>query len=281
MAILNATPDSFSDGGVHLDPSRAADGAERFVAEGADVLDVGGESTRPGAPSIPDDEQIRRVVPVIRAIRSRPSTATAPMTIDTTSAVVAQVALDAGADAINDVSGATADPHMLDLAARTGAGLVLMHRLTTPGRDSYSDRYAAPPAYDDVVGTVGAFLAERARAAIDAGVDPGAIVLDPGLGFGKSVEQNAELIRRTAEIAAIGFPVLSGASRKSFVGRLATGRGDSPAAKRVGGSVGASVAHLLSGAIIFRVHDVGVQAHALRAAWSLMRAPVAPVRTQG
>jgi dihydropteroate synthase len=156
-----------------------------------------------------------------------------------------------------------------------------MHRRTIPSLDTYSDRYETPPVYDDVVRTVADVLASRARAAIEAGVEAGAIVLDPGLGFGKTVEQNAELIRRTGEIAALGYPVLSGASRKSFVGRLATGRGDSPASDRVGGSIGASLAHLVSGAMIFRVHDVEAQACALRAAWWLLAGPVARVQAQG
>lgn len=265
MAIVNATPDSFSDGGVHLDPDVAAMAAVQFVGEGADVLDVGGESTRPGAPAVPADEQIARVVPVIKAIRARLHET--PITIDTMDARVAAAALDAGADAINDVSGATADEEMLSLAGERGAGIVLMHRLTTPDRDCYSDRYASEPGYRDVVEEVRSFLAARAQAAVEAGVGRERIVLDPGLGFGKSVAQNLELMRRTGEIRALGYPVLSGASRKSFVGRASTGSGDSPASSRVFGSVGASVSHLAFGAMIFRVHDVSAQAQGLRMAW--------------
>lgn len=265
MAIINVTPDSFFDGGVHFDAKRAADAAGRFVEEGADVLDVGGESTRPGASRIDEDEQIRRVVPVIEAIRSRDDRT--PITIDTTRARVARSALHAGADAVNDVSAGTEDPEMLALAASRGAGVVLMHRLTTPDRDTYSDQYAEAPAYEDVVATVAGFLADRAEAARRAGVAPESIVLDPGLGFGKSVDQNLDLIRRTGELVALGFPVLSGLSRKSFVGRVALGR--STASERLSATLGASVRHLASGASIFRVHDVAAHASALTTAWAV------------
>lgn len=278
MAIINATPDSFYAGSRTL-PGPAggpgSDGAalalERAaaaVASGADMLDIGGESTRPGAERIGADEQIRRVAPAIRAIRE--AGIAVPISVDTTLASVANEAIAAGADAINDVSAGTEDRAMLDLAARTGCGLVLMHRLAAPGRDRYSDGYSTAPVYHDVVSSVRSFLADRVGAAIAAGVAPDQIVVDPGLGFGKSVAQNMELIRRTAEIAADGRPVLSGLSRKSFVGRVSLRR-DSEPSERLPGTLALSVAHLAAGARIFRVHDVAEHLQSLRAAWAAAR----------
>lgn len=264
MAILNLTPDSFSDGGRLLTVEAAVEAARKAVADGADILDLGGESTRPGATSVDDAEQIRRVEPVVAAIRRDSAISAIPISVDTTRSQVAGAAVEAGADIINDTSGGLDDAGMLVVAAASGRGLVLMHRLRRPADDSYSDRYSAPPIYADVVAEVGAFLAERARAAIDAGVDRSKIVLDPGLGFGKTVEQNLELIRRTPEFASLGFPILSGASRKSFVGR-ASGLGESSPKDRLAGSIGISLAHHLAGARLFRVHDVAAQAQALRA----------------
>lgn len=265
MAIINVTPDSFYDGGAHLDPHTAADAAARFVDEGADLLDVGGESTRPGSSRVDADEQIRRVVPVIEAIRTRDQST--PITIDTTRAGVAARALDAGADGVNDVSAGEEDPEMLPLVATRGAGIILMHRLTTPDRDAYSDAYEAEPNYDDVVSTVAGYLQSRADAARRAGIEHDAIVLDPGLGFGKSVEQNLDLIRRTGELTTLGYPILSGLSRKSFVGRVALG--PSAASERLSATLGASVRHLASGAHVFRVHDVAAHVSALRLAWAI------------
>jgi dihydropteroate synthase len=264
MAIINATPDSFF-AGSRTGPDSVADIAARALAAGANILDIGGESTRPGAPPVDAAEQIRRVVPAIRTVRAaHPS---ALLSVDTTLSAVAREALDAGADAINDVSAAREDPEILALAAGTGCGLVLMHRLTLPARDRYSDGYATPPAYTEVVSDVKAFLAERTGAALRAGVSPEQIVVDPGLGFGKSVGQNLELIRRTGELASLGRPVVSALSRKSFVGRVSLGR-DSDPAERLAGTLALSVAHLAAGARLFRVHDVREHAEALRAAWA-------------
>lgn len=266
MAIVNLTPDSFYDGGTLGSVEDAVERAVAAVREGADVLDLGGESTRPGAARVSDDEQIRRVAPVVEAIRRAGGTlATVPISVDTTRAAVAAAALDAGADAINDVSAATEDPAMLALAGARGAGLVLMHRLRPPGEDSYSDRYAAAPDYaaaGGVVAAVRAFLAGRAAAALEAGVRRESIVLDPGLGFGKSVEQNLELIRRTGELCTLGYPILSGISRKSFTGRYA-GLCDSTPADRLAPSLELAREHWRAGARIFRVHDVGAHAAAL------------------
>lgn len=263
MAIVNVTPDSFYDGGRLSSVEEAVAAAALAVESGADVLDVGGESTRPGSAAVSAEEQIRRVAPVIEGIRR--AGIACPVSVDTTRAEVARAALDAGAGIINDVSAGTDDPAVLRVAAERGAGLVLMHRLVRPEKDRYSDRYESPPGYGDVVAEVREYLAGRARAAIAAGVDPAAIVIDPGLGFGKTVEQNLELIRRTNELAGLGFPVLSALSRKSFVGRVSLGR-DSTPDERLGGTVGLSVVHLLAGASVFRVHDVREAGEALRAA---------------
>lgn len=265
MAILNLTPDSFHDGGALLTIDAALAAAAHAINAGADLLDLGGESARPGAHRVSAERQIARVIPAIRAIRERHNI---PISIDTTLSPVASAALDAGADIINDVSAATEDPAMLALAARTRAGLILMHRLAPPDRDSYSDRYTTPPAYTDVVHDVRAFLEARAAAAIAAGIPRESIVLDPGLGFGKTVEQNLELIRRTPEFAAAGFPILSALSRKSFVGRAA-GLADSTPAQRLAPTLALSLAHRAAGASLFRVHDAAEHVQAFRAAASV------------
>lgn len=264
MAILNATPDSFYAGSRSptMETARAAIGA------GAPILDIGAESTRPGAEAVAPEEQIARAAPLIRSIRE--SDGRVGITIDTTSSVVARAALDAGADAINDVSAGRDDPDMFGLAAARRCGIVLMHRLTRPRQDKYSDRYESGgggPEYGDVVREVRDFLMGRAEAAMGAGVPREGIVLDPGLGFGKTVEQNLELIERTAEIRALGFPVLSGLSRKSFVGRVALGR-DSAPEERLEGTLALSALHLKTGASILRVHDVREHVELLRAAVS-------------
>jgi len=262
MAILNLTPDSFYDGGRLMSPAVVVAAARRAVADGAGLLDLGGESTRPGAERIGTDEQIRRVVPAIEAVRA--AGIDTPISVDTTRAPVAEAALDAGADIINDVAAGTEDGGILTLAAARGCGLILMHRLRPPEADSYSDRYETPPVYESVVEQVRAFLGERLRAAVHAGVDPGAVLLDPGLGFGKTVEQNVELIRQTPRLLTLGRPVLSAASRKSFVGRVSLGR-DSEPAERLTGSLAATEAHYHAGARVFRVHDTAEQSALLRA----------------
>lgn len=266
MAIVNVTPDSFSDGGESWSVESALARMAAAARDGAAMLDVGGESTRPGAARVAADEQVRRVVPAIRAARE--AGITLPISVDTTRASVARAALDAGANAINDVSAGLEDDGMLALAAERGAGMVLMHRLRPPGEDRYSTAYEREPEYDagrgGVVGVVVEFLSERASAAIRAGVARESIVLDPGLGFGKSVAQNYELARRIGEVMRLGFPVLSAASRKSFLGRP----GDAPR-DRAAASVGVSVAHLLAGVRLFRVHDVAEHVGALRVATAL------------
>lgn len=245
MGILNATPDSFSDGGRHLDPAAAVAAGERMVAEGATWLDIGGESTRPGADAVAEDEELRRVVPVIRGLRE--AGVRAVISIDTAKASVAAAALAAGADAINDVS-AGGDPLMFPLAARHGCPLVLMHMQGTPRT------MQREPRYDDVVAEVVTHLTARIAAAVAAGVDEDALLVDPGIGFGKTVEHNVALLRALPTIeAALGRPLVVGVSRKSFIAKL-TGNA-SPAGDRDAES---HVLHALLAprCALLRVHDV-------------------------
>lgn len=265
MGVVNATPDSFSDGGAYRDANAAADAALSMVEAGAAIIDVGGESTRPGATRVEASEQIRRVIPVIEAIRRRSDVA---ISIDTTLAGVAQAAIEAGAEIVNDVSAGGEDPAILRLAASRGCGLVLMHRLAAPPEDSFSDRYAKPPAYRDVVDDVQAALLARVAIAEAAGVDPASIAIDPGLGFGKSVEQNFALIARLGELVSLGRPVLLGASRKSFIGAVT---GESEPFRRVTGSVVAAVAAWSAGARIVRTHDVAETRQGLEVAAAILR----------
>lgn len=274
MAILNCTPDSFFDGSRIESVDAAVEAAISSHHSGARVIDVGGESTRPGAQPVDAAEQIRRIIPVIRAMRKSTQLDTIAISVDTTLAEVAHAALAEGADAVNDVSGLQDDQDaMRDLLARTHAGYILMHRRVAPASDRYSDQYEHPPAYSDVVATVKIFFRDQLQSLTTRGIDPSRIVLDPGLGFGKSVEQNMDLIRRTSEFAELGAPVLSALSRKSFVGRLAFGR-DSDPAERLEGTIALTVLHLVYGARLFRVHDVAACASALRAASAFL--PVHP-----
>lgn len=281
VGIINATPDSFSDGGDHLRVDDALRAAERMFADGADILDIGGESTRPGALRVDADEQIARVVPVIAAIR-REFQNTAILSVDTTISAVAARALDAGADIINDVSAGSDDASMLALAAARSCAIVLMHRLHAPALDSYSTRYNQAPDYDALGGVVHAvknFLASRAAMAIAAGVHPSAIALDPGLGFGKSVAQNLELIARTRDLTTLGHPVYVGISRKSFTAVAAGLLKDTPPKDRLMASIGLATHNLSTGARIFRVHDVREHVLALRAAWASISAVPASLPT--
>jgi len=245
MGIVNVTPDSFSDGGVHLDPDAAVEAARRMVAEGAAIVDIGGESTRPGSTPVTLDEELRRVVPVLEGLASL------PLSIDTSKAEVARRALAHGAELVNDVTAFRADPALAELAAEAGAYVCLMH-------------WGHEPRYDDVVADVAAFLDERLRFAVATGVAEELICLDPGIGFGKTVEQNFELVRRLPELAALGRPLLVGFSRKSSLGRVL---GD-PQAKTgpLSASVAAAVAAYERGATILRVHDVREHVEALTVA---------------
>jgi len=264
VAILNVTPDSFSDGGKLTTPQAAALAAARAVERGAAMLDIGGESTRRGAARVGEEEQIARVVPSIRAIRALGGAASAiPISVDTTRSAVARAAIEAGADAINDVSAGTEDEGILTLAAERGAGVILMHRLRPPGEDSYSDRYREAPRYGDVVLEVREVLLERARRAMESGVARESIVVDPGLGFGKSVEDNLRLVRRMDELVGLGFAVLGAASRKSFVGRVSLERETQPS-ERLAGSLAFAAAMHARGVRMFRAHDVAEHVELLR-----------------
>jgi dihydropteroate synthase len=253
MGVLNVTPDSFSDGGEWFDGAAAVAHGRELVAEGAGILDIGGESTRPGAEPVPTEEELRRVVPVIEGLRD----AGAQLSIDTTKVVVARAALDAGATYVNDVSALRAEPEMAALVAERGVDCCLMHMRGDP-RTMQDD-----PRYDDVVDDVRSFLAARAEAAIAAGIAPGRIQVDPGIGFGKTAEHNLELLRRLDEIVALGFPVVIGTSRKSFLGRI-TGRDDPK--QRLYGTIASNVLALAAGARVFRVHDVAAVRDALAVA---------------
>jgi dihydropteroate synthase len=252
MGIVNVTPDSFSDGGVNFRPEDAVASARRMVEEGAAIVDVGGESSRPGSEGVPVDEELRRVVPVLEQISDLPTS------IDTAKAAVASRALELGAELVNDVTALRGDPELAGVAAEAGASVCLMHMQGEPRT------MQASPTYDDVVSDVKAFLDERLRFAVDAGIREDRILVDPGIGFGKTVEQNFELIRRLDEIAALGRPVVVGFSRKSSLGRIL---GD-PEAKTgpLSASIAAAVAASERGATILRVHDVKEHVEALTAA---------------
>lgn len=254
MGILNCTPDSFHAGGRTMDVSAAIAHGVRMRGEGTDWIDVGGESTRPGAERVPADEQIRRVVPVIEGLRSA---GVARISVDTTLAAVAERALAAGATMVNDVSAGTEDPRILQVTAAVNAELVLMHRLVPPGQDRYSDQYKREPVYADVVREVLAWLRVRVEAAVQSGTPPERILLDPGFGFGKSVTQNFELLRRLPEFVASGHRVLVGVSRKSFLGAVA---GAPDPADRLPATLAAAALALRGGAAMLRVHDVAPHA---------------------
>ena len=253
--IVNVTPDSFSDGGRFGDPSEARDHGLRLLEEGADLLDIGGESTRPGSRPVSVDEEMRRVLPVIRSLRE---TTAAPLSVDTSKAEVAEAALEAGADIINDVTGLTGDPRMTEVAVRHGAGLILMHMQGCP------ETMQASPSYpgDDVAGTVAKFLSERRAAAIGSGVDASSILLDPGLGFGKTAAHNLALLAAIPALSRLGAPLLIGHSRKSFLGPVSE-RQDPALARLPAGLAVIALARTL-GARVFRVHDVAPHLAALR-----------------
>ena len=254
MGIVNCTPDSFHAGGRSMDVPAAVEHALRMVREGADLIDVGGESTRPGAGRVPSDEQARRVAPVIRGIRARSDV---PISVDTTLAAVAEVAIGSGAWIVNDVGAGQEDAALFPMVARTGAGLVLMHRLVPPGQDRYSHQHERPPAYGDVVADVARFLGDRVVEAERAGVPRRRIVVDPGFGFGKSVEQNMRMLARLPEFVRSGLPVLVGVSRKSFLGAVA---GASDPADRLPATLAAAAEAMRQGAALLRVHDVAPHA---------------------
>jgi dihydropteroate synthase len=252
MGVVNVTPDSFSDGGVHLDPDVAAAAARRMVDEGASIVDVGGESTRPGSDGVSVDEELRRVVPVLDSLGGE-----VPLSIDTSKAVVAREALERGAILVNDVTALRGDAELAGLVGESGAYLCLMHMQGAPRT------MQVEPRYEDVASEVASFLEERLAFAVAQGVREERICLDPGIGFGKTVAQNFELVRRLDVLLALGRPVLVGFSRKSSLRRL-TGSDD-----LLGASVAAAVAAFERGATILRVHDVKPHVDALTVAGAI------------
>ncbi|MGQ0679617.1 MAG: dihydropteroate synthase [Actinomycetota bacterium] len=259
MGVLNVTPDSFSDGGDFIDPGAAVDRALQMVDQGADILDIGGESTRPGAEEVPETEELRRVVPVIKALAGRTGVA---ISIDTTKAAVAQAALDAGAIIVNDISALRFDPQMARMAAAAGAGVVLMHMQGRPRT------MQANPIYADVVADVTRELIELAEAAGQEGIDPQCIAVDPGIGFGKTREHNLALLRATRQLCALGYPVLVGPSRKSFIGTTL----DLPVQDRLEGTAAVVAWVVNEGARIVRVHDVKEMVRVVRMTEAIKKA---------
>jgi dihydropteroate synthase len=260
MGIVNVTPDSFSDGGLFTDPRAAVAHGARLVDEGADILDVGGESTRPGSEEVPADEELGRILPVIEGLRSaRPDV---PISVDTRKPEVAAKALAAGAAIVNDVTAATTDRTMFAVAGDTGAGIVLMHMLGDP------KTMQVDPRYEDVVAEVHEFLRERVEAALFAGMTAEHLAIDPGIGFGKTVEHNLELLRNLDSLRDLDAAVMVGASRKRFIGTLT---GVDEAADRVEGSIAAAVWSVSQGIDVLRVHDVGQTVRALKVADAIVR----------
>lgn len=257
MGILNVTPDSFADGGRYNDPERAVARGLELAAEGADIIDVGGESTRPGSRPVPEAEELRRVLPVISALRKRTDRL---LSIDTTKAAVARAALDAGADIVNDTSALRFDPAMAGEVARSGAGLVLMHMKGTPLTMQLD------PRYDDLLGEIRSFLEERVRVAEAAGIPRERLIVDPGIGFGKSFDDNHVLLLRQDVLQALERPVLLGFSRKAFLGRIL----GLPPEERLEATIAAAVLAVERGVHILRVHDVGPVARAVRTAEAVL-----------
>lgn len=243
MGILNVTPDSFSDGNRYSDPQRAIDRALEMVAEGADIIDIGGESTRPGAAPVSAEDELKRLIPVISGLAGRTA---CPISVDTWKSPVARAAIDSGAAIINDISGLTFDPQMADVAARTGAGVVLMHTRGTPQSMQHDTVYA------DLVGEIIHSLRQSLAMAGEAGVEQERIAVDPGIGFAKTAVQNMEILRRLREFTSMGLPLLAGTSRKSFIGKVLNRETD----QRIHGTAATVALAVLGGADILRVHDV-------------------------
>jgi dihydropteroate synthase len=259
MGVLNVTPDSFSDGGLFHQPEAAIAQARTLIAEGVDILDVGGQSTRPKAVEISLDEELERVLSIIQAVRQESDV---PLSIDTTRAAVAEAAIDAGADIVNDISGATYDAEMLPVVAKLGVPIVLMHIRGTPQTmQQLTD-------YDDLIGDILAFLKARIDAAIACGVDRSRIAIDPGIGFAKTYTQSLEILRRLPEFRALGYPLLVGASRKSFIGHILN---QPDPQQRVWGTAAACCAAIAGKADLLRVHDVKEMKDVCRVADTLFR----------
>jgi dihydropteroate synthase len=243
MGILNVTPDSFSDSNRYSDPARAIERALEMVAEGADIIDIGGESTRPGAAPVATEEELKRIIPVISTLAGRTS---CPISVDTWKSPVARAALDAGASIINDISGFNLDPQMAAVAARTGAGIVLMHTRGTPQTMQHDTNYI------DLIGEIIHSLRQSITTACEAGIERERIVVDPGIGFAKTASQNLEILRRLREFTSIGLPLLAGTSRKSFIGKVL----NRETGQRTFGTAATVALAVHNGADILRVHDV-------------------------
>ena len=256
MGILNVTPDSFSDGGTYFDPQKAVDHLFSMIQNVAEIIDIGGESTRPGATTVDEEEEIKRVKPILQAVGHR---CPVPISIDTRKASVARMALDLGAIIVNDISGLRDDVHMARVVAESGAGVVLMHRQGT------SETMQQSPAYVDVVSEVKSFLAHRLDVAVENGISLDQIVIDPGIGFGKTVSHNLQLIRHCAEFLEFGHPVMVGVSNKAFIGKII----DKPIEKRMSGTAAAVAIAIFQGVHIIRVHDVGAMRDVREVAVSL------------
>jgi dihydropteroate synthase len=278
MGIVNVTPDSFSDGGRFLAPGAAIEHGLSLIAEGAGIVDVGGESTRPGAEPVPVDEELRRVQPVVEGLAAAGTGA--QISIDTSKAVVARAALDAGASLVNDVSALRGDPQMAGVVAESGPDCCLMHMLGEP-RTMQRD-----PRYDDVVDDVKSFLLARLELAVAEGIDEDRLLLDPGIGFGKTIDHNLQLLARVDEIVALGRPVVIGTSRKAFLGRIGGDASDRSeiGQRRLAGTVASNVLALERGVSVFRVHEVApvreglaVAAATLGGRWTT--SPTATTRT--
>jgi len=267
MGVVNVTPDSFFDGGRYDDPQRAVEHALRLVEEGADLLDIGAESTRPGAVPVDEREECHRLIPVVAAVAKAVSV---PISVDTSKAEVARAAIDAGAVMVNDVTALRGDGALVDVVAEAGAGLVLMHMQGTP------ETMQKAPRYDDVVGEVAQFLTERARWAIAHGVARDRIVLDPGIGFGKTLQHNLDLLANLHAFVHLEFPVLVGPSRKGFIGQLT----DQAVEARAWGTAAAVALAVEQGANILRVHDIGPMKDVVRVAVAIAQRMSAGVREQ-
>jgi len=265
MGVLNITPDSFSDGGRFLNVDRAVEHAFSMAGAGADIIDVGGESTRPGAAPVSADEELHRVIPVIEKVARRAPDDTLPViSIDTTKAVVAKQSLEAGARIVNDISALRYDERMMEVVRDAGAGLVLMHMQGTPQTMQLN------PSYDDVVTEVCAFLSERVAFAVAGGIKKTQIAVDPGIGFGKTVEHNLQLLARLTELGSLGCPILVGTSRKSFLGKVLARR-ETEANDRLWGTAATVAWAVTHGARIVRVHDVAEMANVVRMTEALQK----------
>jgi dihydropteroate synthase len=257
VGVVNVTPDSFFDGGLYFEPARAIERALALAAEGADIIDIGGESSRPGSSPVPAKEEKKRILPVIEVLKQKKDVL---ISADTSKAEVAESALAAGADIINDISAGRFDPGMLPLIGRSGAGLILMHMKGTPRTMQLA------PHYDDVVGEVKKFLGDRLEAAMSFGVPPENIILDPGIGFGKTLEHNLTLLNSLGSLAELGRPLIIGVSRKSFIGQLL----EVETQDRLEGTIAASIVGLLRGASLLRVHDIQAMKRAVTVAEAIL-----------